>query len=231
MSASKKGISAKQVERMLGVTYKTAWFMCHRIREAMTENGGAPMGGEGRTVEADETVIGGKEKNKRLSKRNPENIGAVGKQIVFTLVERNGRARSFHVANVTGKTLNPILRTQVRRESVLMTDEAGQYRNVGTEFAAHGTVNHGKNEYVRKDDATTHSNTVEGFFSILKRGIIGTFHHVSEAHLKRYLAEFDFRYSNRIGLGVNDTMRTEEALRGIGGKRLMYRRAGEAAYA
>lgn len=135
------------------------------------------------------------------------------------------------MANVTGKTLNPILRTQVRRESVLMTDEAGQYRNVGTEFAAHGTVNHGKNEYVRSGDATTHSNTVEGFFSLLKRGIIGTFHHVSEAHLKRYLAEFDFRYSNRVALGVNDTMRTDEALRGIGGKRLMYRRAGEAAYA
>tara|TARA_R110000787_G_scaffold10953_1_gene36391 strand:+ start:169 stop:1116 length:948 start_codon:yes stop_codon:yes gene_type:complete len=231
MASSKKGISAHQIGRSLDVTYKTAWFMCHRIREAMTESHHAPLGGEGRTVEADESVIGGKEKNKRLSKRNPKNIGAVGKQVVFTLVERNGRARSFHVANVTGKTLNPILRTQVRRESVLMTDEAGQYRNVGTEFVAHGTVNHGKNEYVRKGDATTHSNTVEGFFSLLKRGIIGTFHHVSEAHLKRYLAEFDFRYSNRIGLGINDTMRTDEALRGIGGKRLMYRRVGEAAYA
>ena len=232
MSSSKKGISAHQIGRTLGVTYKTAWFMCHRIREAMTiKDGGASMGGEGRTVEADESVIGGKERNKHLSKRNPKNIGAVGKQIVFTLVERNGRARSFHVANVTGKTLNPILRTTVRRESILMTDEAGQYRNVGKGFAAHGTVNHGKAEYVRKDDATVHSNTVEGFFSILKRGIIGTFHHVSEAHLKRYLAEFDFRYSNRSGLGINDTMRTDEALRGIGGKRLMYRRAGEAAYA
>jgi transposase-like protein len=231
MASSKKGISAHQIGRTLGVTYKTAWFMCHRIREAMTENNPASLGGPGRTIEADETVIGGKEKNKRLSKRNPKNIGAVGKQIVFTLVERNGRARSFHVANVTGKTLNPILRTQVRRESVLMTDEAGQYRNVGTEFAAHGTVNHGKNEYVRKDDASTHSNTVEGFFSILKRGIIGTFHHVSEAHLKRYLAEFDFRYSNRSGLGINDAMRTDEALRMIAGKRLMYRSPDSAIYA
>lgn len=231
MASSKKGISAHQIGRTLDVTYKTAWFMCHRIREAMAENGGAPMGGEGRTVEADETLIGGKEKNKRLSKRNPKNIGAVGKQIVFTLVERDGRARSFHVANVTGATLDPILRTTVRRESILMTDEAGQYRNVGQEFAAHGAVNHGKKEYVRKGDASIHSNTVEGFFSLLKRGVIGTYHHVSEAHLKRYLAEFDFRYSNRVGLGVNDTMRTDEMLRGIAGKRLTYRRVSEAAYA
>jgi len=231
MASSKKGISAHQIGRTLGVTYKTAWFMCHRIREAMTEKDHPSMGGEGRTVEADETVIGGKEKNKRLSKRNPKNIGAVGKQIVFTLVERDGRARSFHVANVTGATLNPILLTSVRRESVLMTDEAGQYRNVGKEFAAHGSVNHGKNEYVRKGDSSVHSNTVEGFFSLLKRGIIGTFHHVSEAHLKRYLAEFDFRYSHRSGVGVNDAMRTDEALRGIGGKRLTYRRTAQACYA
>ena len=229
MASSKKGISAHQIGRTLGVTYKTAWFMCHRIREAMTEGqGGAPMGGEGKFVEADETVIGGKEKNKRLSKRNPKNIGAVGKQVCFTLVERSGRARSFHVANVSGKTLRPIIVRNVDRKSALMTDAAGQYRPVGTEFARHETVNHGIEEYVRGD---AHSNTVEGFFSILKRGIIGTFHHVSEAHLKRYLAEFDFRYSNRSGLGINDAMRTDEALRMIAGKRLMYRRAGEAAYA
>lgn len=228
MASSKKGISAHQIGRTLGVTYKTAWFMCHRIREAMSEHSPASMGGEGRTVEADETVVGGKERNKRLSKRNPKNIGAVGKQIVFTLVERSGRARSFHVANVTGKTLRPIMVRNVDRKSALMTDDAGQYRPIGKEFASHESVNHGKEEYVR---GSAHSNTVEGFFSILKRGIIGTFHHVSEAHLKRYLAEFDFRYSNRVGLGVNDTMRTDEALRGIGGKRLMYRRASEAAYA
>lgn len=228
MASSKKGISAHQIGRTIGVTYKTAWFMCHRIREAMTETNPAPLGGEGKTVEADETVIGGKERNKHASKRNPNNIGFVGKQVAFTLIERNGRARSFHVANVTGKTLDPILRTQVRRESILMTDEAGQYRNIGTEFAAHGKVNHGKGEYVR---GTTHSNTVEGFFAILKRGIIGTFHHVSEAHLGRYLAEFDFRYSNRSALGINDGMRADELLRGIGGKRLTYRRADEAAYA
>ena len=227
MSSSKKGISAHQIGRTLGVTYKTAWFMCHRIREAMGDNG-APMGGEGVTVEADESVVGGKERNKRLSKRNPKNIGAVGKQVVFTLVERGGRARSFHVANVTGKTLNPILRTQVRRESILMTDDAGQYRPIGKEFASHETVNHGIEEYVR---GNAHSNTVEGFFSILKRGVVGTYHHISEAHLARYLAEFDFRYSNRIALGITDTMRTDELLRGIAGKRLTYRRIGQAAHA
>ncbi|MDP1630728.1 MAG: IS1595 family transposase [Caulobacter sp.] len=228
MSSSKKGISAHQVGRTLGVTYKTAWFMCHRIREAMAEANPAPMGGEGKTVEADESVVGGKEKNKRLSKRNAKNIGAVGKQVVFTLVERSGRARSFHVANVSGKTLRPLLVKHVDRKSALMTDDAGQYRPVGKEFASHETVNHGIEEYVR---GNAHSNTVEGFFSLLKRGVVGTFHHVSEAHLARYLAEFDFRYSNRIALGINDTMRTDELLRGIGGKRLTYRRTGEAAHA
>jgi transposase-like protein len=227
MSSSKKGISAHQVGRTLGVTYKTAWFMCHRIREAMADNG-APMGGEGKTVEADETYVGGKETNKHVSKRKPGQIGGVGKQVVFALVERGGRARSFHVANVTGKTLAPILRTQVRRESALMTDEAGQYRNVGAEFASHEKVNHGKNEYVR---GNAHSNTVEGFFAILKRGVVGTFHHVSEAHLSRYLREFDFRYSHRAALGITDALRTDELLRGIGGKRLTYRRSGEAAHA
>lgn len=227
MSSSKKGISAHQIGRTLGVTYKTAWFMCHRIREAMGDNG-TPMGGEGKTVEADETYVGGKETNKHVSKRKAGQIGGVGKQVVFTLVERGGRARSFHVANVTGKTLAPILRTQVRRESALMTDEAGQYRNVGAEFASHGTTNHGKSEYVRGE---TYSNTVEGFFAILKRGVVGTFHHVSEAHLSRYLREFDFRYSNRSALGITDAVRTDELLRGIGGKRLMYRRTDQAAYA
>ncbi len=228
MNASKKGVSAHQLHRTLGVTYKTAWFMAHRLREAMRDDSGAPMGGEGKIVEADETVVGGKERNKRLSKRNPKNIGAVGKQIAFTLVERNGRARSFHVANVTGKTLGPIIRKNVHRTSALMTDDAGQYRPIGAEFARHESVNHGAEEYVRGD---AYSNTVEGFFSILKRGVVGVYHHVSEAHLSRYLAEFDFRYSNRIALGVDDEMRSDEALRGIGGKRLTYRPTRQAANA
>ena len=228
MTSSKKGVSAHQLHRTLGVTYKTAWFMAHRLREAMREEGPAPLGGEGKVVEADETVVGGKERNKRLSKRNPKNIGAVGKSVAFTLVERNGRARSFHVANVSGRTLGPIIRKNVSRKSALMTDDAGQYRPIGREFARHESVNHGIEEYVRGD---AHSNTVEGFFSILKRGVIGVYHHVSEAHLHRYLSEFDFRYSNRIALGVNDEQRSDEALRGIGGKRLTYRRTSEGANA
>lgn len=229
MSSSKKGVSAHQIGRTLGVTYKTAWFMCHRIREAMTERDApAPMGGEGKIVEVDETVIGGKEKNKRLSKRNPKNIGAVGKQICFSLVERQGRVRSFHVPAVNAKTLRPIITQHVRRETALMTDDAGQYRIIGPEYARYETVNHGIEEYVRGD---VYTNTIEGFFSILKRGINGVYHHVSEAHLSRYLSEFDFRYSNRSALGVNDAMRTDEALRMIGGKRLTYRRTGQAAHA
>ena len=227
MASSKKGISAHQIGRTLGVTYKTAWFMCHRIREAMTETSPAPLGGPDKTVEADETYVGGLEGNKHRSKRKFHR-GAGSKQAVFTLVERDGRARSFHVANVNAKTLRTVIMTSVHRTSHLMTDRANLYVKPGREFASHGAVDHSSGEYVR---GKTHSNTAENFFSILKRGIIGTFHHVSEAHLKRYLAEFDFRYSNRSGLGINDTMRTDEALRGIGGKRLMYRRAGESAYA
>jgi transposase-like protein len=227
MASSKKGISAHQIGRTLGVTYKTAWFMCHRIREAMTENNPAPLGGPDRTVEADETFVGGKERNKHRNKKSGYS-GTVNKEAVVTLVERDGRARSFHVANVNAKTIRPLIMTSVHRTSHLMTDKAGFYIAPGKEFASHTAVDHARGEYGR---GKAHSNTAENFFSILKRGIIGTFHHVSEAHLKRYLAEFDFRYSNRSGLGINDAMRTDEALRGIGGKRLTYRRTAEACYA
>jgi transposase-like protein len=229
MCSSKKGFSANQFCRMLGLDFKSGWFLGHRIRAAMAEVGVVgPLGGEGVFVEADETVIGGKERNKRLSKRNPKNIGAVGKQVAFTLVERNGRARSFHVANVTGATLGPIIMKHVDRKSALMTDDAGQYRPIGRAFARFETVNHGIEEYVRGD---AHSNTVEAYFSILKRGITGCYFHVSEALLHRYLAEFDFRHSHRAGLGVDDEARTERAIRGIVGKRLTYRTAGRQATA
>jgi transposase-like protein len=215
MASSKKGISAHQIGRSLGVTYKTAWFICHRLREAMNEGPApAPLGGEGKTVEADTTFIGGKEKNKKLGKRDASKIGGVGKQIVHTLVERGGRARSHQIANVTGATLGPILFTSVSRKSVLMTDTHGGYYQLGKDFADHRMVDHGKDEYVRGE---AYSNTVEGYFSVLKRGVYGTFHHVSEAHLHRYLAEFDFRYSNRAALGVNDSQRTDEMLRQIAG--------------
>jgi transposase-like protein len=226
MASSKKGMSAHQLHRMLDVTYKTAWFMAHRIREAMGPGSAkpGPMGGEGKIVEADTTYIGDKEKNKHVGKRNAKNIGGAGKQIVHTLVERGGRARSHHVANVSGKTLRPILFKNVDRKSALMTDTAGGYFEAGREFARHEMVDHGKDEYVRGD---AHSNTAEDYFSVLKRGVNGTFHHISEAHLHRYLAEFDFRYNHRAALGVSDAERTNKIAEGIEGKRLTYRRTGE----
>ncbi len=219
--ASKKGMSAHQIHRLLGVTYKTAWFMCHRLREAMRE-GTFPdtLGGKNRVVEADETYIGGKEKNKHANKRTRKGRGAVGKEAAFSLVERGGRVRSFHVPKVNAKTLKPILKAQISASSRVMTDEAGVYGQLGRDFAEHETVNHSIGEYVRGD---AHTNTAENYFSIFKRGIAGVYHHVSQQHLKRYLAEFDFRYNTRMALGIDDQERTERALRGIVGKRLTYR--------
>ncbi len=223
LNSSKKGVSAHQVSRTIGVSYKTAWFMMHRLREAMADlKPTGPLGGSGKIVEADTTYIGGKEKNKHSRKRDSKKIGGMGKQIVHTLVERSGSARSHHVPNVNGKTLRPILTANVSRKSSLMTDTAGGYLHVGKEFARHEMVDHGIGEYVRGD---AHSNTVEGYFSVLKRGITGVYHHVSEAHLKRYLAEFDFRYNNRSSLGVTDGERTALTMQGIEGKRLTYRPA------
>jgi len=226
MTASKKGMSARQLHRMLGVTYKTAWFMAHRVREAMkpgTDDAKGGLGGAGKAVEADETFVGGKAKNRAF--RAPAK-----KEAVLSLVEREGRVRSFHVADVTAKTLKPILYSQIDRASALMTDEALVYENLGKQFTLHGTVNHSADEYARLG-GYFHTNTVENYFSILKRGIVGTYHHVSEAHLKRYLAEFDFRHNERSALGVSDTERAEKAIKGASGKRLTYRRTGEAALA
>jgi transposase-like protein len=216
MTASKKGMSAHQLHRMLDVTYKTAWFMAHRIREAMKDAKLPPIGGEGKIVEADETVIGGSKVNRAYAKKAPK------KQTVFSLVERGGAARSFHIANVTARQLRPLIVKAASRKSRLMTDEAQWYVRVGDEFARHESVNHWQSEYVRGD---VYTNTAENYFSILKRGIYGVYQHVSEAHLHRYLVEFDFRYSNRAGLGVNDGERAAKALRGIQGKRLTYRLA------
>jgi transposase-like protein len=217
MASSKKGISAHQLHRTLQVTYKTAWFMEHRLREAMRE-GHFVMGGEGKTVEIDETYVGGKEKNKHRNKRVVGANGGIGKEAVFSLVERGGSVRSHHVATVSVKNLAPILNEQLHAKTNVMSDGGGA--RVGSMFASHQTVNHSIGEYVRGD---VHTNTIEGYFSVLKRGIMGTYHHVSPQHLKRYLAEFDFRYNERMALGVTDEARTTKALRGIVGKRLMYK--------
>ncbi len=228
MASSKKGISALQLQRSLDLkSYKSAWFMAHRIREAMSLPAGEPhsaLGGEGKIVEADETFVGGKDKNRHAAKRKRHNP----KEAVVTLVERGGRARSYHVANVTARTLGRVIFTTADRKSRLMTDGAQAYPGIGSQFAGFDSVNHAQGEYVRGD---AHSNTVESYFAVLKRGVYGTFHHVSEAHLHRYIAEFDFRWSNRAALGIDDTMRADEAIKGSTGKRLTYRRSYQAANA
>jgi len=218
MCASKKGMSAHQLHRMIGMPYKTAWFMAHRIREGMRElNPTGPLGGEGKTVEVDETFVGGKEKNRHKNKRRAGD-GWVGKEVVFALVERKGRVRSHHVPSITAKTLRPIMQEQIAKASKLYSDDGGA--RVGREFPGHQSVNHSIGEYVRGD---VHTNTIEGYFSIMKRGIAGVYHHVSPQHLKRYLAEFDFRYNERAALSVSDVERTEKAVRGVVGKRMTYR--------
>lgn len=212
MSSSKKGMSAHQIHRMLGVTYKTAWFMMHRIREAMKDDG-SPLGGPGKIVESDEAFVGGSAKKRLGGKVAPM-------KKVMTLVERDGRARSFHVANLNHNNIRGAIVTNVDRASTLMTDDARVYWPIGREFAGgHGTTLHANREFARPGGI--HSNTAENFFSILKRGVVGTYHHWSPAHLHRYLAEFDFRYSHK---EITDAERSDELLRGIVGKRLTYRR-------
>jgi transposase-like protein len=218
MAASKKGMSAHQLHRMLDTSYEAAWFLFHRLREAAVDVDPAPLGGEDKFVEADESYIGGKARNKAYGPP-PK------KMAVFTLVERSGEARSKHIANVTAETVRPLIVTAASRKSRFRTDESGVYWKVGEEFKTHETVVHSADEYVRGD---AHVNTAEGYFAILKRGIYGIYHHVSEAHLHRYLAEFDFRYSNRSKLGIEDTERAATLLRGTKGKRLLYRQPNEA---
>ena len=212
LSSSKKGMSAHQIHRMLGVTYKTAWFMCHRIREAMDQDSGPLGGSPERIIEADETWIGGSDENRAFRSAAP-------KKIVVTLVERNGKARSFHVANANAATIRPLLFQHADRLSSLMTDEATTYIKAGEGYWQHQTVVHGHKQYAKKGG--WHTNTVENFFSIFKRGIVGVYHHVSEAHLGRYAREFDFRYNTRT---ITDGERADQLLKGIVGKRLTYRR-------
>ena len=214
MAGSKKGMSAHQLHRSLGITYKSAWFLAHRIREAMDgADGDGPLGGPDTVVEADETYVGGKARNRAFRQPAP-------KKAVVALVERDGRARSFHVANVNAKHIRGLIVTNVSRDSHLMTDESVVYTRVGREFNGHSTVNHSAKEYVTTG-GFKHSNTAENFFSIFKRGVIGTYHHMSEAHLGRYCREFDFRYNTR---QFSDAERTDIALVGAIGKRLTYRR-------
>ena len=213
MAASKKGISSKQLERMLGVSYKTAWFMSHRIREAMTTEGGL-LGSDGGAVEVDETYWG------NVDKQNKGARGWAHKMKVVSLVERDGKKRSFHVANVNHKTVGPILKEQVSAKARLMSDDTRVYDKAGKEFASHEKVNHSSGEYARGDVTT---NTVESSFAILKRGLYGTFHSVSEKHLQRYATEFDFRWNHREKMGFTDVQRADVMLVGIAGKRLMYR--------
>lgn len=236
MASSKKGVSSKQIERMLSVTYKTAWFMTMRLREAMKSPNGV-FGTSGGTIEADATYVGGKESNKHASKRTKGISGGVGKECVFSLVERGGNVRSYHVRSVNVNTLKPIIQSQINAANTnLMTDGERPLRALKPMFASHETVDHSAGEYVR---GNVHTNTIEGFFSILKRGIYGTFHHVSPQHLQRYVTEFDFRYNHRetqvkvdgkwVKTGHTDAERTTALLQGISHKRLTYRRTNAAA--
>ncbi len=221
LTASKKGMSAHQLHRMLGVTYKTAWFMAHRIREAMMDDNPAPIGGSGKAVQADETYYGNVE-NPRTTKRDGTPFlksGKVANKRAIVSLVSEGKARTFHVKHADAATIREILVANVKRETELHTDESRLYTRVGEEYAAHKTVNHNRGQYVRPDGATT--NNVENYFSVFKRGMRGIYQHCKEKHLQRYINEFDFRYNRR---DLTDTERAQEALKGIEGKRLTYRR-------
>jgi transposase-like protein len=223
LSSSKKGMSAHQLHRMLGVTYKTAWFMAHRIREAMLDTKPGPMGGFGVPVQADETYIGRKDVARKRGEQ-PGKKGTGSKMIVVGLVS-GGKARTFHVANAKIETVTEILRRNVARASELQTDESLIYVPVGGEFMRHRTVRHSEYEYVGEHGQTV--NACENYFSIFKRDMKGVYQHCSEKHLARYLTEFDFRYNYRVKLGFNDADRATAIAKGIEGKRLTYRRTGE----
>jgi transposase-like protein len=230
MTSSKKGLSTHQIHRMLDVSYKSTWFMTHRLREAMRTGGLEPLGGEGKVVEADETYFGKTDEPRVSPQRRgrPYNVGSRGprdKRPIVALVERGGSVRTFHVAVADQVTVAGIVRENVARESRLHTDESRLYAGSLHHVRRHETVKHSAKEYVREDVTT---NTVESYFSVFKRGMRGTYQHCAEKHLHRYLAEFDFRYNNRAALGVTDAARASELAKGIVGKRLTYRRPREA---
>lgn len=224
LTASKKGVSAHQLHRTLEVTYKTAWFLAHRIREAMRSGDLDAFGRGGATVEVDETFIG----RDPDAKPTRTGKGFQHKMKVVSLIEREtGRSRSFVVDNYTVADIVPLVEANLSREANLITDESWLYKTMGRSVRSHETVNHSMDEYVRKTDANVHTNTIEGFFSVFKRGMKGVYQHCGKKHLHRYLAEFDFRYSYRTAVGVEDTQRAVIALQGVVGKRLTYRRPDE----
>lgn len=218
MTASKKGISAHQLHRVLEITYKSAWFLAHRIREAMRSGSLTPVGGEGKTVEVDETYFGDKDVITKRTKRGKAALSS--KRSVISLVERGGEVRSFHAERADKATVNRIVGENIARETDIRTDESRLYADISANFASHEAVRHASGEYVRGD---VHTNTIEGYFSIFKRGMKGVYQHCGEKHLHRYLAEFDFRYNNRVALGCHDGERAARAMAGIVGKRITYR--------
>jgi hypothetical protein len=225
LCSSKKGISAHQVHRTLKITYKSAWFLCHRIREAMRSGGLEPLGGNGKIVEADETYFGPTEKPRVSPQRKgrPYKRGSRGprdKRAIVSLVERGGNVRSFHVPVADANTVVGIVVDNIAKESRLHTDESRLYSFIGSQFATHETVKHSAKEYARGD---VNTNSVEGYFSIFKRGMKGVYQHCKEKHLHRYLSEYDFRYNHRIALGFNDGDRAALAVKNAAGKRLTYR--------
>lgn len=224
LCSSKKGMSAHQLHRTLDITYRSAWFLCHRIRECMRTGGLAPMGGAGKIVEADETYFGNipDEKHPKFKTRGrpfSKNPRARRKRAIVALVERGGSVRTFHVPVADKGTVDKIVKDNIARESRLHTDESNLYFGAGDHFSVHETVKHSAKEYVRGD---VHTNSAEGYFSIFKRGMRGIYQHCAEKHLHRYLAEYDFRYNNRIALGVNDGERAARAIASATGKRLTY---------
>lgn len=225
MSSSKKGISSNQLHRTLGIGLKAAWFMSHRIREAMRDGILAPLGGSGGPLEADETYLWktAKPKVSKQRKGRPYKYAAKGprdKRAIISLVERGGNVRSFHVENADKATVKDIVSGNVAREARLMTDESRIYGDAGGMVTSHETVKHSVGEYARGD---VNTNSVEGYFSVFKRGMRGTYQYCAEKHLHRYLAEFDFRHNNRVALGVDDQTRADHLLKGVAGKRLTYR--------
>lgn len=219
MAVSKKGVSSNQLHRILGVTLKTAWFMSHRIREAMKPRGEQPLlGGEGKTIEADEFYVG-----KAREKKNPWSRGWAHKNKVFSMIERGGHVRSQHVESTKAEHLRPIMLKNADTNSRLMTDEALWYLPLGKMFSSHHSTNHSARQYVDAENSEIHSNTVENYYSILRKGLGGTYQHCKSKHLHRYLSEFDFRHNTRTGLGVDDAVRSEQLLMGVVGKRLKYK--------